>query len=208
MQFTRALLVHLEAKHGREAAMEEFLRSASALVAQSPATSAWFALRFGRGEYGIFDAFRDDAGRNACLSSPIAAALMAKADELLAQVPRIRKLDVLASKRPTGGVPVHDAKGLLLTFEAKPGQERQVEQFLCEAQPYVLGEHKTTAWFALRLDNGEYGVFDVFPDGGARFLHITGQVPRALAKHALSLLGKFPELTMLDVIAENFNTPQ
>jgi quinol monooxygenase YgiN len=207
METTRALLVHLDAKPGMESAVESFLQSALPLVVQEPATFAWFGVRFGRGEYGIFDAFPDEVSRNAHLTGPVAAALMAKSDELFSQAPRIRKFDVLADKRPITGVLASDTKGLLLTFAARNGHEQQVEQFLRDAQKFVMDEPKTAAWFALRLDNGEYGIFDVFPDNGGRFAHLTGHVPRELAKHALSLLGSVPDISMLEILAENFNTP-
>ncbi len=61
-------------------------------------TTAWFAVRFGPTEFGIFDVFADDAGRDAHLSGPIAQALMSKADALLASPPKIEKIDVLAAK--------------------------------------------------------------------------------------------------------------
>jgi quinol monooxygenase YgiN len=54
----------------------------------------------GGSSFGIFDAFPNEAGRQAHLSGRVAAALMAKAPELLAQPPDIRKVDVLAAKLP------------------------------------------------------------------------------------------------------------
>ncbi len=201
---SRALLVRLEAKPGMDAAVENFLQSALPLVAQEPATTAWFAIRFGRSEYGIFDVFPDDAGRDAHLSGSVAAALMAKANELFVHPPRIESVDVLSDKLPATPVSTADTKGLLLTFKAKSGHDQEVEQFLREAHPLVLEEAKTTAWFAIRLEPGNYGIFDVFPDNGGRFSHLTGHVPRELAKHALSLLGSVPDITMLDVLAEHF----
>src|SRR5499433_602392 len=95
-----ALLVRLEAKPGKEAEVEAFLRGGLAIVQQEPATTAWFALRMGPSTFGIFDAFPDDAGRQAHLSGRVAAALMAKASELLANPPAIEKIDVLAAKLP------------------------------------------------------------------------------------------------------------
>jgi len=50
--------------------------------------------------FGIFDAFPNEAGRQAHLSGHVAAALMAKASELLAKPPAIEKIDVLAAKLP------------------------------------------------------------------------------------------------------------
>jgi quinol monooxygenase YgiN len=67
---------------------------------EEPATIAWFAIRLGPSTFGIFDAFPDEAGRQAHLSGRVAAALMAKASELLAQPPVIEKVEVLAAKLP------------------------------------------------------------------------------------------------------------
>lgn len=198
---TKGLLVRLEAKPGTDADIEAFLNGAMPLVQQEPATSAWFAIRFGRSEYGIFDVFPDDAGRDAHLNGAVASALMQRAAELLAEPPRIQRLDVLAEKVPTVTPPEPISKGLVLTFKAKSGNEQQVQQFLRSAQPLVMDEPGTIAWFAIHLDDGDYGIFDVFPDGGARFSHLVGHVPRELAKHALTLLGGVPEMHMLDVLA-------
>ena len=95
-----ALWVRLEAKPGKEAEVESFLRGGLAIVEQEPATIAWFAIRLGPSTFGIFDAFPDEAGRQAHLSGQVAAALMAKAPDLLAQPPKIEKIDVLAAKLP------------------------------------------------------------------------------------------------------------
>jgi quinol monooxygenase YgiN len=95
-----ALLVRLEAKPGKEADVENFLRGGLAVVQQEPATAAWFALRLGPSTFGIFDAFPDEAGRQAHLTGKVAAALMAQAAELFSQPPVIEKVDVLAAKLP------------------------------------------------------------------------------------------------------------
>ncbi len=95
-----ALFVRLEAKAGKESEVESFLLSGLPLVMEEPATTAWFGIRLGPTTFGIFDAFRDDAGRNAHLSGKVAAALAAKAGELFAEPPSIEKVDVLAAKLP------------------------------------------------------------------------------------------------------------
>jgi len=97
---TTALFVRLEAKPGKEKEVEEFLRGGLAVVLQEPATTAWFAIRLGPSTFGIFDAFPDEAGRQAHLSGQVAASLMDKAPELLSQPPVIEKVDVLAAKLP------------------------------------------------------------------------------------------------------------
>ncbi|HEU4883605.1 MAG TPA: antibiotic biosynthesis monooxygenase [Longimicrobium sp.] len=95
-----ALFVKLEAKPGKEADVESFLLSGLPLVEQEPATTAWFAIRLGPSTFGIFDAFPDEAGRQAHLSGKVAAALMEKAGELFSTPPSIEKADVLAAKLP------------------------------------------------------------------------------------------------------------
>jgi quinol monooxygenase YgiN len=100
MSVTVALFVRLKAKPGKEAAVETFLRGGLPLAQAEPATVSWYALRMGPSTFGIFDTFPDDAGRQAHLSGPIAAALMAQASELLAEPPSIERVDVLAAKHP------------------------------------------------------------------------------------------------------------
>lgn len=95
-----ALYVRLEAKPGKEKDVEAFLKGGLAAVQGEPATTAWFALRMGPSTFGIFDAFPDEAGRQAHLSGRVAAALMQKAADLLAKPPAIEKVDVLAAKLP------------------------------------------------------------------------------------------------------------
>ncbi len=95
-----ALFVRLEAKPGKEADVESFLRGGLPIVQDEPATIAWFGIRLGPTSFGIFDVFPDEAGRQAHLSGQVAAALMAKAPELLAKPPVIEKVDVLAAKLP------------------------------------------------------------------------------------------------------------
>ncbi len=95
---TKALLVRLEAKPGKEDAVEEFLLSALPLVEQEPGTKPWFAVRFGPSSYGIIDAFPDEAARKTHLGGPVGKALGERADELFASPPEISNLDVLADK--------------------------------------------------------------------------------------------------------------
>ena len=95
---TVALLVRLEAKPGKESDVEEFLRGGLALVEAEPATTAWFGIRLGPSTFGIFDAFPDEAGRNAHLAGRVAAALGEKASELFIKPPTIERVDVLAAK--------------------------------------------------------------------------------------------------------------
>jgi quinol monooxygenase YgiN len=95
---TRAILALLEARPGKEQELEAFLKSAQPLAEAEPATTTWYAVKLGPGRFGIFDTFKNDAGRQAHLSGEIAKALFARADELLAKAPQIEMLEILASK--------------------------------------------------------------------------------------------------------------
>ena len=97
---TVGLLLRLEAKPGKESAVEEFLKGGLEIVNQEPATTAWFAIRLGPSTFGIFDVFPDEAGRDAHLSGQVAAALQEHGGDLLAEAPTIEKVDVLAAKLP------------------------------------------------------------------------------------------------------------
>jgi quinol monooxygenase YgiN len=92
------LFVRLRAKTGKEAEVDQLLKGGLAIVQEEAGTPLWFALRFDASTFGIFDAFPDDAARQAHLGGRLAAALMAKAGDLLAEPPTIEKVDVLASK--------------------------------------------------------------------------------------------------------------
>ncbi|HUR35212.1 MAG TPA: hypothetical protein VM032_15520 [Vicinamibacterales bacterium] len=107
------MLARLEAKPGKEADVSELLTSALALANAEPATTVWFALKFGPTTFGIFDAFPDDAGRQRHLAGPIASALMARAPELLAQPPSIEPVEILAAKLNDGSL----LAGALKRFE-------------------------------------------------------------------------------------------
>ncbi|MGH3752776.1 MAG: putative quinol monooxygenase [Pseudonocardiaceae bacterium] len=99
MTTTKALLATLEAKPGREQDVADFLRAGLPIVQGESATTAWFAVQFGPTTFGIFDAFPDDAGRQAHLNGQIPKLLQENAD-LFAQAPDIKMLDVLAAKLP------------------------------------------------------------------------------------------------------------
>ena len=97
---TVALVARLEAKPDKAGAVEDLLKSALALANEERLTTVWFAFKLGPTSFGIFDAFAGEPGREAHLNGRIAAALMARASELLSEPPRIEKAQVLAAKMP------------------------------------------------------------------------------------------------------------
>ena len=94
------LLVGFKAKPGKEDEVASFLEGGLAVVQDEPATTVWYAVRLSESEFAIFDAFPDDAGRQAHLNGRVAEAVMARADELFSEPPDIRPVDVIAAKMP------------------------------------------------------------------------------------------------------------
>jgi len=91
--------------------------------------------------------------------------------------------------------------GLLVRLEAKPGREADVERFLEGGLPLANDEPDTTAWFAIRLGQSTYGIFDVFPTDAGRQAHLQGRIAEALMAQASDLLAEPPEITNVDVLA-------
>jgi quinol monooxygenase YgiN len=91
------LLVTLEARPGKEADAEAFLKSAQPLALNENGTLKWYAIKLGPGKFGIFDTFANEGGRNAHLTGEIAKALGARANELFATPPQIEKVEILAT---------------------------------------------------------------------------------------------------------------
>ena len=94
-----ALYAHLKAKPGKESEVESFLKQGATMAGQEKGTVDWFAFKEDEsGAYGIFDTFNDEAGRDAHLNGEIAKALMAKAEDLFSDAPKIHKITLIAKK--------------------------------------------------------------------------------------------------------------
>ncbi|MBV8514020.1 MAG: antibiotic biosynthesis monooxygenase [Acidobacteria bacterium] len=106
-----AIWVHLEAKPGKEKEVEEFLKFAQPLAERESGTVAWYAVKIGPSQFGIFDTFADESGRNAHINGEIAKALFAKAKDLFAKDPQIHKSEILASKGSSGSSGAKSAAG-------------------------------------------------------------------------------------------------
>jgi len=90
---------------------------------------------------------------------------------------------------------------LQVRLEAKPGKEKELEEFLRAQLPYALGEPGTPVWFALKLDSRSFGIFDAFEDESDRQAHLSGEIAMNLGKLGSELLAKAPTIERLDVIA-------
>jgi quinol monooxygenase YgiN len=94
-----------------------------------------------------------------------------------------------------------DRFALLAQLKARPGKERDVEEFLVSARPLVLQEIGTINWYAVRFDSSLYGIFDTFPDQTGRDAHLNGEIARLLFARAEELFAEPPVIRMLDILA-------
>ena len=92
--------------------------------------------------------------------------------------------------------------GILVTLQARPGKEVDVEQFLSLATPLVAAEVGTTAWFAFKIGPQTFGIFDTFKDEEGRNAHVSGEVAKALFARADEFFVTPPQVQMADIVAE------
>jgi quinol monooxygenase YgiN len=93
-----AFVARIEAKPDKADDVAALLVGALPLAEAEPGTVNWYAARTSPTTFWIFDTFGSEDARQAHINGEIAAALTAKADELLASPPEILPADVLASK--------------------------------------------------------------------------------------------------------------
>jgi quinol monooxygenase YgiN len=86
-------------------------------------------------------------------------------------------------------------------LEAKPGKERELEEFLKSAQPLAEREPETVSWYAVKMGPGKYGIFDTFADENGRNAHLNGEIAKALFAKAKDLLATPPEISKPEVLA-------
>ncbi len=90
---------------------------------------------------------------------------------------------------------------LLVRLEAKKGKEGDVERFLRDGLQLVMEEPGTIAWFAIRMGESTFGIFDGFSDETGRQAHLAGRVAAALMSQAAELLAAPPVIEKVDVLA-------
>jgi quinol monooxygenase YgiN len=86
-------------------------------------------------------------------------------------------------------------------LEAKPGKEKEVEDFLKSAQPLAEREAGTLSWYAIKLGPGKYGIFDTFADENGRNAHLNGDIAKALFAKAADLFSKAPDVAKPEILA-------
>jgi quinol monooxygenase YgiN len=91
--------------------------------------------------------------------------------------------------------------GLLALLEAKPGKGGELGAFLESGRALAAAEPGTVTWYAFKISDTEYGIFDSFETEDARQAHLSGEIPTALGQVASDLLAKEPDIRTVDVIA-------
>ena len=91
--------------------------------------------------------------------------------------------------------------GILAMLEAKPGKGGELEAFLRAGRELAVAEEGTVCWYAFKISDTSYGIFDTFATDDARTAHINGQIPAALATVSADLLTSEPDIRPVDVVA-------
>ena len=88
------------------------------------------------------------------------------------------------------------------TVNAKPGKEKEVEDFLKSAQALAEQEPDTVTWYVVKMGPGSFGIFDTFVDEAGRNAHLNGEIAKALfSEETKALLANEPSVSKIDVIA-------
>jgi quinol monooxygenase YgiN len=91
--------------------------------------------------------------------------------------------------------------GLLATLEAKPGRGDDLARFLESGRALAVEEEGTVTWYAFKISDSSYGIFDTFETEDGRQAHINGEIPKALAAVGADLLASDPDIRPVDVLA-------
>lgn len=92
-------------------------------------------------------------------------------------------------------------RGLLALLNAKPGKGDELGAFLREARELAAQEEGTVNWYAFKVDDTTYGIFDTFASEEARQAHVSGQIPAALQNAGADLLARDADIKPIDVLA-------
>jgi hypothetical protein len=91
--------------------------------------------------------------------------------------------------------------GLLALLEAKPGKGDDLAAFLQAGRALAVAETGTVTWYAFKVSDTMYGIFDTFAAEDGRQAHLNGQIPVELGNVADDLLAKDPDIRPVDIVA-------
>lgn len=91
--------------------------------------------------------------------------------------------------------------GVLALLEAKPGKGAELGAFLEAGRALAAAEMGTVTWYAFKINDTQFGIFDSFESEEGRRAHLGGEIPTALGQVAPDLLANEPDIRQVDVIA-------
>jgi hypothetical protein len=91
--------------------------------------------------------------------------------------------------------------GLLAILEAKPGRGEDLGAFLEAGRALAAAEPETITWYAFKITDTAYGIFDTFDTEDGRQAHLEGEIPTALGQVAPDLLAQDPDIRTVDIVA-------
>ncbi len=91
--------------------------------------------------------------------------------------------------------------GILALLEARAGKGDELAEFLKAGRDLAVAEQGTVTWYAFKISDTSYGIFDTFATGDARTAHINGQIPAALAEVSADLLARAPDIQPVSLLA-------
>jgi len=187
--------IPVKAVPGKETELEAFLKGGAPLVeATEPMTLQWLALKQENGAMAIIDFFASDTGRKAHFAGKVAEALNQNAPGLVeggwdnGVVKNIENAKVLSSV--IRGIGNHQATlATRITLKAKAGKQEELAAFLTGGADIVREtEAKTLLWYAIRISDDTFAIFDVFANEAGRAAHFAGKVAKALRENADALV--------------------
>jgi quinol monooxygenase YgiN len=98
-------------------------------------------------------------------------------------------------------VPMTVTLGILALLEAKAGKGDELAAFLKSGRDLAVAEEGTVTWYAFKISDTSYGIFDTFATDDARTAHINGQIPAALAQVSADLLARAPDIQPVNLVA-------
>ena len=91
--------------------------------------------------------------------------------------------------------------GILALLEAKPGKGDDLAEFLRSGRELAVREEGTVTWYAFKVGDTTYGIFDTFDSEEARQAHLDGEIPKALGQVGPELLAADPDIRPVEVLA-------
>ena len=91
--------------------------------------------------------------------------------------------------------------GILALLEAKNDKGPDLQAFLESGRAIAAAEEGTVTWYAFRIGDTTFGIFDTFETEAARTAHLNGEIPKALAQAGPDLLAADPDIRHVEIIA-------